>query len=66
MSIFAPEGGPHRLLRFVPPGEMPSSDTLALYDQRNNLVIINKEAFDTLTAEQQYMTITTTTTLVMD
>jgi hypothetical protein len=67
MSLaFNPEDGrPPRLLRFVDPSGVPSSDTLAIYDKPNNLVIINKQLYDQLTPVQKHTTQRTQTSLVM-
>lgn len=62
---YNPNDGPPRLLRFVPSSAMPSADTLTLYDAKYNLVIINREIFNTLTPLQRRMAERATTTLVM-
>lgn len=62
---FNPDNGPPRLLRFVSPDAMPSADTLTLYDAKNNLVIINKEIYDTLDVLGKRMAERATTSLVM-
>ena len=65
MSVFHPEGGMPRLLRFVPSSQMPSDDTLTTYDAKSNLVIINKELFDTLDWFGKHQAIRATTALVI-
>ena len=65
MSVFHPEGGYPRLIRFKPSSEMPSDDTLTLFDERYNLVVINRELYDTLDAAGRYQAIRATTTLVV-
>lgn len=66
MSVFHPEGGYPRLIRFKPSGEMPSPDTLTTYDDKFNLVVINQELFDSLDKTAQYLAIRATTTLVVN
>lgn len=66
MSVFHPEGGMPRLIRFVPSAEMPNADTLTTYDPKFNLVIINKELYETLDFAGRYQAIRATTTLVLD
>lgn len=65
MSVFHPEGGMPRLLRFVPSSQMPSDDTLTTYDAHYNLVVINKELFDTLDWFGKHQAIRATTALVI-
>lgn len=65
MSVFHPEGGMPRLLRFVPSSQMPSDDTLTTYDAKHNLVVINKELFDTLDWFGKHQAIRATTALVI-
>lgn len=66
MSVFHPEGGMPRLIRFVPSSQMPSDDTLTTYDPKYNLVIINKELYDRSEFHIQYQAICATTALVID
>lgn len=66
MSVFHPEGGMPRLIRFVPSTDMPSADTLTTYDAKFNLVVINKELYETLDFVGKYQAIRATTTLVLD
>lgn len=54
-----------RLIRFVPSSEMPSDDTLTLYNPKFNLVIINKDLFDTLDPIQRRTAERATSTLVL-
>lgn len=65
MSVFHPEGGYPRLLRFVPASAMPTPDTLTTYDDEFNLVVINKELYDTLDFSGRYQAERATTTLVL-
>lgn len=62
---YNPDDGPPRLLRFVSPEDMPSLDTLTLYDPKHNLVIINREIYETLDPLHQRMAERATTSLVM-
>jgi len=67
MSLaFNPDDGPPRLLRFVGEGSVPTTDTLAVFDRANNLLIINRELYDTLDLMQQHITQRSTTSLVME
>lgn len=66
MSVFHPEGGMPRLIRFVPSAQMPSADTLTTYDAKFNLIVINKELYDSLDFVGQYQAIRATTTLVVN
>lgn len=66
MSVFHPEGGMPRLIRFVASSQMPSTDTLTTYDAKYNLVVINKELYDSLDFVGQYQAIRATTTLVVN
>lgn len=66
MSVFHPEGGMPRLIRFKPSTEMPSADTLTTYDPKFNLVVINKELYDSLDYVGQYQAIRATTTLIVN
>jgi hypothetical protein len=56
---FCPKGRPPRLERFVEPGTLPGVNLLALYDAKQNLVIINRELFDKLSREDQRKTLRT-------
>ena len=62
---YNPDNGPPRLLRFVSSVEMPSPDTLTLFDPKYNLVIINREIFETLDPLHRRMAERATTSLVM-
>ncbi len=67
MSLaFNPDDGPPRLLRFVGEGSVPTTDTLAVFDRANNLLIINRELYDTLDPMQQHITQRSTTSLIME
>ena len=66
MSVFHPAGGFPRLLRYVAASEMPSPDTLTIYDAKFNLVIINKELFETLDWYGKHRAQRATTTLLLD
>lgn len=66
MSVFHPEGGLPRLIRFVPSSKMPSDDTLTTYDPKFNLVIINKDLYDQCEFHIQYQAVRATTTLVLN
>lgn len=55
-----------RLIRFKPSTEMPSADTLTTYDPKFNLVVINKELYDSLDYVGQYQAIRATTTLIVN
>ena len=66
MSVFHPEGGMPRIIRYVPASKMPSSDTLTLYDKSHNVVTINKELFDKLDWFGKYRAERATTTLMFD
>jgi len=64
-SVFHPEGGYPRLFRYVPSGEMPSPDTLTLYDPVYNVIVINKDLYDKLDIGQKYLVERATTTLII-
>lgn len=64
-SVFHPDGGYPRLIRFVPSSEMPSDDTLTVFDERWNLVTINKDLYDTLDYVGQYQAIRAMGSLVL-
>lgn len=64
-SVFHPEGGYPRLIRFVPSSDMPSDDTLTLYEKEFNLVIINKDLFDALDPIRKRIAERATSTLVL-
>lgn len=66
MSVFHPEGGMPRLIRYVPASKMPTPNTLTTYDAKFNLVIINKELYDQSEFYIQYQAVRATTTLVLD
>ena len=66
MSVFNPEGGMPRLIRFVSSSQMPSDDTLTTYDAKYNLVVINKDLYDTLDFVGQNRAQRATTTLVVN
>lgn len=66
MSVFQPEGGMPRLIRFTPSSQMPSDDTLTTYDPQFNLVVINKELFETLDWFGKHQALRATTALVLD
>lgn len=66
MSVFVSESGMPRLIRFVPSSQMPSDDTLTTYDPKYNLVIINKELFETLDWFGKHRAVRATTTLLLD
>lgn len=66
MSVFHPEGGMPRLIRYVPASKMPTPNTLTTYDPKFNLVIINQELYDELDFVGKYQAIRATTTLVVD
>ncbi len=58
--VFVPEdGGPHRLFRWV---SLPDGK-LAIYDEMNNLVLIDKKKFDALTTYQKSRVLRTRTNL---
>lgn len=64
-SVFHPEGGYPRLIRLVPSSEMPSDDTLTLYEPEYNLVIINKDLFEQLDPVYRRIAERATSTLVI-
>ena len=66
MSVFHPEGGMPRLIRYVPASQMPTPNTLTTYDAKFNLVIINHELYDELVFDGKSQAIRATTTLVVD
>lgn len=47
---FNPDDGPPRIIRYVEPGTLPGKDLLSIYDPTQNLLIINKELFERLSA----------------
>jgi hypothetical protein len=55
-----------RLLRFVPASAMPSDNTLTIFVAQHNLLIINKDLFDTLPKHKQYEAQRATTTLILE
>jgi hypothetical protein len=48
MFAFNPDDGPARLMRYVEPGTLPGRNILAIYDKTINLLIIDREKFNTL------------------
>lgn len=66
MSVFHPDGGFPRLLRYVPASEMPTPDTLTTYDDKFNIVVINQELFNTLDWYGKHRAQRATTTLLLD
>ena len=52
---FNPDDRPARLLRFVEPGTLPDADLVAVYDEPNNLVIIDRELFEQLKSVDQHL-----------
>lgn len=64
--IFKPEGGLPRLIRFVPATDMPSDDTLTTYDAKFNLVIINKDLYETLDWYGKHQAVRATSAVVLD
>jgi hypothetical protein len=46
--VFNPDDGPARIMRYVEPGSLPGSDTLAILDKSKNLLLIDRELFDRL------------------
>lgn len=65
VSVKPEKDGPSRLLRFVPSVEMPSPDTLTIFIAEHNLLLINKDLYDTLDPRHQRMAKRSTTTLVV-
>ena len=57
--VMCPENGYPRLWRYVGPGVLPEG-VLSTYDEKQNLVVINKELFDTLPPFQQREVLRTT------
>ena len=53
MTRLDPIDGPARLMRYVEPGTLPGKNILAIYDKDNNLLIIDREKFGTLTKLEQ-------------
>lgn len=66
MSIFLSESGMPRLIRFVPASDMPTPDTLTIFNPQHNLVVINKELFEELDWYGKHRAVRATTTLVLD
>lgn len=56
---FNPDDRPARLFRYVARGTLPDSDLRALYDEKQNLLIIDREWFDALTATEKQLVLKT-------
>lgn len=50
---FCPDNGPPRLVRYVDQSVMPSDTTIAVYDARNNLLLVAHHLFEQLFTEQR-------------
>lgn len=56
---FNPDDGPPRLIRFVEPGTLPDKNLLAIYVKSDNLLIVDRKLYDTLSPVQQKLTLRT-------
>lgn len=54
-----PDDGPPRIVRFVSSADMPNSNTVALLDQKTNVLRVARELYDQLSPEMQYSVIST-------
>jgi hypothetical protein len=59
MFAFNPDVGPARLMRYVEPGTLPGENLLAVYDKSINLLIIDREKFETLTKVERSLLLRT-------
>jgi hypothetical protein len=50
---FCPDNGPPRLVRYVDQSVMPSDTTIAVYDARNNLLLVSHHLFEQLFTDQR-------------
>lgn len=56
---FNPDDGPARLIRYVERGTLPGVGLRALYDKDTNLLIVDREWFDGLTATERHLVLRT-------
>ncbi len=61
---FNPDDGPARIMRYVEPGTLPGKNLLCIWDQANNLLVINRELFEQLTPVQKSQTLRTQRTSI--
>ena len=59
-SALCPEGGPSRLIRFVEPGTLPDDTLVSLFDPRQNLLLIDRELFESLPYLEKHIVLHTT------
>lgn len=59
MSALHPEGGYPRLIRFVNPGALPSSEIVSMLDRAQNLLRIDAYNFKRLNPMQQHIVLHT-------
>lgn len=61
MTDFAlvPDHGPARLVRFVNAEDMPDDNIIAMLDAPNNLLFVNRDAYDLLAPFEQRQVIQT-------
>lgn len=51
--VLVPDDGPHRVVRFVDGTHMPDDRTIAILDQRSNVLLVERHLYEQLSYEQK-------------
>lgn len=56
---FTPANGPPRLIRYVERGTLPGANLLSIFNEKENLLIIDKDHYESLGATERHMALRT-------